>query len=94
VSLPLDLEGTSFQLSVWQALRATPLGESATYSEIACRIDVPNAAHSVLQACLANRVAVVIPCHRAVGDGGLGEYRWGLERKRLLLDREIRHSAV
>jgi len=94
VSLPLDLEGTPFQLSVWQALRAIPLGQSATYSEIACHIGVTNAAHSVLQACLANRVAVVIPCHRAVGDGGLGEYRWGLERKRLLLDREIRYSAV
>jgi AraC family transcriptional regulator of adaptative response/methylated-DNA-[protein]-cysteine methyltransferase len=90
VSLPLDLDGTPFQLNVWRALQAIPLGRSVTYSEIAYRIGVPNASHSVLQACLANRIAVVIPCHRAVGDHGPGEYRWGLERKRLLLDREIR----
>lgn len=93
VGLPLDLEGTPFQLSVWQELRAIPLGQSATYSEIAGRIGTPNAAHAVLQACLANRVAVVVPCHRALDDGGLGDYRWGLERKRLLLDRKIRYSA-
>jgi AraC family transcriptional regulator of adaptative response/methylated-DNA-[protein]-cysteine methyltransferase len=94
VSLPVDLEGTPFQLSVWQALRSIPLGQSATYSEIAGRIDAPDAAHEVSQACLANRVALAVPCHRAVDDGGLGDYRWGLERKRMLLDREIRHLAV
>jgi len=94
VSLPVDLEGTPFQLSVWQALRSIPRGQSATYSEIASRIGAPDAAHEVSQACLANRVALAVPCHRAVDDGGLGDYRWGLERKRMLLDREIRHSAV
>jgi AraC family transcriptional regulator of adaptative response/methylated-DNA-[protein]-cysteine methyltransferase len=93
VSLPLDLEGSPFQLSVWQALRAIPPGQSATYSEIASRVGAPNAAHAVLQACLANRVAVAVPCHRALADGGLSDYRWGLERKRLLLDRETRYSA-
>jgi AraC family transcriptional regulator, regulatory protein of adaptative response / methylated-DNA-[protein]-cysteine methyltransferase len=93
VSLPLDLEGSPFQLSVWQALRAIPLGQSATYGEIASHVGAPNAAHAVLQACLANRVAVVVPCHRALDDGGLGDYRWGLERKRLLLDRETQYSA-
>ena len=74
--------------------RLASIASHPAHSEIASRIGAPNAAHSVLQACLANRIAVVIPCHRAVGDGGLGEYRWGLERKRLLLDREIRYSAV
>jgi AraC family transcriptional regulator of adaptative response/methylated-DNA-[protein]-cysteine methyltransferase len=93
VGLPLDLVGSPFQLSVWQALRAIPLGQSATYSEIASHVGAPNAAHAVVQACLANRIAVVVPCHRAVDDGGLGDYRWGLKRKRLLLDRETRSLA-
>jgi O-6-methylguanine DNA methyltransferase len=74
VSLPLYLQGTPLQLSVWQALQAIPVGETATYKEIARRIGAPNAAYSVLQACLANKIAVAIPCHRAVGDrGGLGQ---------------------
>jgi O-6-methylguanine DNA methyltransferase len=65
-----------------------PLGQSATYSEIASRIGAPNAAPAVSVACLANRIALVVPCHRAVDDGDLGDYRWGLERKRMLLGRE------
>jgi AraC family transcriptional regulator, regulatory protein of adaptative response / methylated-DNA-[protein]-cysteine methyltransferase len=89
VSLPLDLQGTPFQLSVWQALQAMPVGETATYKEIARRIGAPNAVYSVLQACLDNKIAVVIPCHRVVGNHGeFGEYRWGWKRKRALLDRE------
>jgi AraC family transcriptional regulator, regulatory protein of adaptative response / methylated-DNA-[protein]-cysteine methyltransferase len=76
VSLPLDLAGTPFQLSVWRALRAIPLGQSATYSEIASRIGAPNAAPAVSLACLANKIALVVPCHRAADGGGLGYYRW------------------
>jgi O-6-methylguanine DNA methyltransferase len=74
---------------VWQALRAIPVGEPATYKEIARRIGAPNAVYSVLQACLENKIAVAIPCHRVVGNHSeFGEYRWGWKRKRALLDRE------
>lgn len=87
--LPLDLRGTAFQQRVWQALREIPPGETATYSEIARRIGAPGAARAVGQACAENRLAIVIPCHRAIrSDGGLSGYRWGLDRKRALLDLE------
>lgn len=87
--LPLDIQGTAFQQRVWAALRAIPPGNTATYAEIAARIGQPGAARAVGRACGANPVAVAIPCHRAVrGDGGLGGYRWGLARKRRLLERE------
>ncbi|HET7273632.1 MAG TPA: methylated-DNA--[protein]-cysteine S-methyltransferase [Longimicrobiaceae bacterium] len=87
--LPLDLVGTDFQRRVWRALREIPLGTTATYSEIAERIDRPQAVRAVASACAANRIAVLIPCHRAVRkDGGLGGYRWGVDRKKRLLEME------
>lgn len=89
LDLPLDLRGTAFQERVWRALQEIPAGETASYAEIARRIGAPKAARGVAQACAANSLAVAIPCHRVVRtDGGLAGYRWGLERKRALLDRE------
>jgi AraC family transcriptional regulator of adaptative response/methylated-DNA-[protein]-cysteine methyltransferase len=87
--LPLDLRGTAFQMRVWQELRRIPLGETRTYGEIARTIGRPKASRAVGQACARNHVAVVVPCHRAVGtDKSLRGYRWGTRRKRALLDRE------
>ena len=87
--LLLDVRGTTFQQRVWQALREIPAGSTATYAEIATRIGVPRAVRAVAQACAANPIAVAIPCHRVVrSDGGLSGYRWGVERKRRLLERE------
>ena len=89
LSLPLDVQGTAFQQRVWQALRAIPAGQTASYAEIAQRIGAPSAARAVAQACAANTLAVAIPCHRVVrNDGALSGYRWGVERKRALLTRE------
>lgn len=89
LDLPLDVRGTEFQQRVWQALRKIPAGSRATYAEIAKQIGLPRAARAVGQACGANPLAVAIPCHRAVrSDGSLSGYRWGVERKRALLDRE------
>src|SRR5262245_42300087 len=93
--LPLDIQGTAFQRRVWEALRAIPPGCTATYSQIAARIGRPKAVRAVGSACAANPIAVAIPCHRAVrADGGLGGYRWGLTRKRALLDRERECSTL
>ncbi|OOG41507.1 bifunctional DNA-binding transcriptional regulator/O6-methylguanine-DNA methyltransferase Ada [Rhodanobacter sp. C05] len=87
--LPLDVRGTAFQQRVWQALREIPPGATASYSEVATRIGSPRAVRAVAQACAANALAVAIPCHRVVrSDGGLSGYRWGVERKRALLERE------
>ena len=87
--LPLDPRGTPFQLEVWQALREIPAGTTASYSEVARRIGAPASARAVAQACAANALAVAIPCHRVVRtDGSLSGYRWGVERKRVLLARE------
>ncbi|MBC7831111.1 MAG: bifunctional DNA-binding transcriptional regulator/O6-methylguanine-DNA methyltransferase Ada [Hyphomicrobium sp.] len=89
LALPLDVRGTAFQQQVWAALREIPPGETATYGEIARRIGKPAAVRAVGTACGANRIAVAIPCHRVVGiDGKLTGYRWGVQRKRSLLDRE------
>ena len=89
LDLPLDIGGTAFQHRVWAALRAIPVGTTATYAEIARAIGEPAAVRAVAQACGANRLAVAIPCHRVVrSDGSLSGYRWGVERKRDLLDRE------
>lgn len=89
LDLPLDIAGTAFQQRVWQALRAIPAGMTASYAEIARRIGAPSAVRAVAQACAANKIAVAIPCHRVVrNDGALSGYRWGVERKRALLDRE------
>ncbi len=87
--LPLDVRGTAFQQRVWRALTRIAPGETVTYSELARRIGSPSAARAVAQACGSNPVAVAIPCHRVVGaDGTLTGYRWGIERKRVLLERE------
>jgi len=89
LDLPLDVRGTAFQQRVWQALREIPAGATASYAEIAARIGSPKAVRAVAQACAANALAVAIPCHRVVrNDGGLSGYRWGVERKRALLERE------
>ncbi|MEN6602027.1 MAG: bifunctional DNA-binding transcriptional regulator/O6-methylguanine-DNA methyltransferase Ada, partial [Bryobacteraceae bacterium] len=91
VSLPLDIRGTAFQQQVWRVLREIPVGATMSYAEIARRIGAPKSVRAVGQACGANSLAVAIPCHRAVRiDGQLGGYRWGIERKRALLDREAR----
>ncbi len=87
--LPLDIRGTAFQQRVWNALRNIPVGTTMTYSEIAAMIGAAHAQRAVAQACGANPAAVLVPCHRVVrADGGLGGYRWGVERKRVLLARE------
>ncbi|MDP3746121.1 MAG: bifunctional DNA-binding transcriptional regulator/O6-methylguanine-DNA methyltransferase Ada [Phenylobacterium sp.] len=89
LDLPLDVRGTAFQQRVWQALRDIPAGETAGYLDIATKIGAPKAVRAVAQACAANHIAVAIPCHRVVRtDGALSGYRWGVERKRALLDRE------
>ena len=86
---PLDLVGTPLQQQVWQALQAIPVGSTLTYTDLAVRVGRPQAVRAVASACAANRLAVVIPCHRVVGrSGSLTGYRWGLDRKRLLLDME------
>lgn len=89
LQLPLDIQGTAFQLRVWQALQSIPAGSTTTYTEIAQRIGRPGAVRAVAQACGANPLAVAIPCHRVVRlDGDLAGYRWGISRKSELLHRE------
>jgi AraC family transcriptional regulator, regulatory protein of adaptative response / methylated-DNA-[protein]-cysteine methyltransferase len=89
LDLPLDIRGTAFQQRVWQALREIPAGQTTSYSEIAQRIGEPKSARAVAQACGANKIAVAIPCHRVLrNDGALSGYRWGVERKRALLEKE------
>ena len=89
LDLPLDIRGTAFQQKVWAALSAIPAGRTATYTEIARAIGQPKAVRAVAQACGANPLAIAIPCHRVVrSDGDLSGYRWGVERKRKLIDRE------
>jgi AraC family transcriptional regulator of adaptative response/methylated-DNA-[protein]-cysteine methyltransferase len=87
--LPLDIRGTAFQRRVWAALRAIPAGERASYAEVARRIGRPGSARAVARACASNLLAVAVPCHRVVRkDGEPGGYRWGVERKLALLQRE------
>lgn len=89
LDLPLDIRGTAFQRRVWQALMQVPVGSTVTYSDVARQIGQPTAVRAVAQACGANRLAVAIPCHRVVRvGGGLSGYRWGVDRKRRLLDAE------
>jgi AraC family transcriptional regulator, regulatory protein of adaptative response / methylated-DNA-[protein]-cysteine methyltransferase len=89
LDLPLDVRGTAFQQRVWAALRAIPAGSTATYAQIAQAIGAPRATRAVAGACAANNLAVAIPCHRVIrNDGALSGYRWGVDRKRRLLDRE------
>ncbi len=87
--LPLDIRGTAFQQRVWQALRKIPAGSTISYAQMAKRIGSPKAIRAVAGACAANPIAIAIPCHRVVRtDGDLSGYRWGIERKRMLLERE------
>jgi len=89
LDLPLDIRGTAFQARVWRALQKIPPGKTATYSEIAAALGQTQSVRAVAQACASNKLAVVVPCHRVVRrDGDLAGYRWGIERKRALLDRE------
>jgi AraC family transcriptional regulator of adaptative response/methylated-DNA-[protein]-cysteine methyltransferase len=88
-NLPLDIQGTAFQARVWKYLRTIPQGETRTYSEVAEAIGQPSAVRAVANACGANPIALAIPCHRVIRTGGaLGGYRWGLDRKRMILGRE------
>ena len=91
--MPLDLRGTAFQLRVWQALRTIPRGETRTYSQLARELGIPNSTRAVARACATNRVSLMVPCHRVVGvSGSLTGYRWGVERKRQILEAEKRSS--
>jgi len=93
--LPLDIRGTAFQTRVWRALQRIPLGRTATYAEIARALGQPKAVRAVAQACAANNLALLVPCHRVIReDGDLAGYRWGLERKRALLEREREAAAA
>ena len=87
--LPLDVRGTPFQQKVWTALRKIPVGVTTTYSDLAARIGDPKAVRAVASACASNKLAVAIPCHRVLrSDGSLSGYRWGVQRKRSLIERE------
>jgi len=93
--LPLDLRGTAFQVRVWRFLLAVPEGAVVSYGEVARGIGAPKAVRAAASACAANRIAVLVPCHRVLrGDGGLGGYRWGLDRKRTLIDAERARRAA
>jgi AraC family transcriptional regulator, regulatory protein of adaptative response / methylated-DNA-[protein]-cysteine methyltransferase len=92
LELPLDFHGTAFQQRVWQALTGIPVGSTASYTDIAQRIGAPKSVRAVARACGANAIAVAVPCHRVIrSDGALSGYRWGVERKQALLEREGAH---
>jgi AraC family transcriptional regulator, regulatory protein of adaptative response / methylated-DNA-[protein]-cysteine methyltransferase len=94
LDLPLDLRATAFQMKVWRYLQSIPYGSVKSYSEVAIDLDQPKAARAVARACATNKVALLIPCHRVIrGSGDLAGYKWGLARKRTLLDQE-RRSGV
>jgi AraC family transcriptional regulator of adaptative response/methylated-DNA-[protein]-cysteine methyltransferase len=93
--LPLDVSGTYFQKEVWAALQTIPMGQTRTYWQLAQQLKRPTAVRAVANACGANPVAVVVPCHRVVGsDGQLRGYRWGVERKQKLLDLEAKQCSL
>jgi AraC family transcriptional regulator of adaptative response/methylated-DNA-[protein]-cysteine methyltransferase len=95
VDLPLDIRATVFQMRVWHYLQSIPYGDVQSYGEVASGIGLPAATRAVANACAANPVAVVIPCHRVIrGTGELGGYRWGMARKRVLIDRERAAKGV
>lgn len=92
--LHLDLRGTTFQIAVWRNLQKIPRGRTASYREVAEQLGSPRAARAVAAACAANRLAILVPCHRVVrGDGSLSGYRWGVARKRALLEAESASAA-
>ncbi len=93
--LPLDLRGTAFQIRVWRFLLRIPEGSLLSYAELAAGIGAPRAIRATASACAANRISVLVPCHRVLrADGGLGGYRWGIARKRVLIDRERARRAL
>jgi AraC family transcriptional regulator, regulatory protein of adaptative response / methylated-DNA-[protein]-cysteine methyltransferase len=95
LDLPLDVRGTAFQQRVWQALQQIPVGQTVSYADVAQRIGSPKAVRAVAGACAANHLAVAIPCHRVVrNDGSLSGYAWGVERKRMLLEREATNTMI
>jgi AraC family transcriptional regulator of adaptative response/methylated-DNA-[protein]-cysteine methyltransferase len=95
INLPLDLRGTAFQLRVWNALQQIPAGETRTYSQLATEMGIPSSTRAVARACATNRVSVLVPCHRVIGtSGSLTGYRWGVERKRQLLEAETKGAAL
>jgi AraC family transcriptional regulator, regulatory protein of adaptative response / methylated-DNA-[protein]-cysteine methyltransferase len=92
LDLPLDIRATAFQMRVWKYLQQIPYGDVQSYSEVAAAIGARTAVRAVAQACASNPVAVVVPCHRVIrADGAAGGYRWGLPRKRALIDSERVH---
>jgi AraC family transcriptional regulator of adaptative response/methylated-DNA-[protein]-cysteine methyltransferase len=93
--VPLDLRGTTFQIQVWRFLLGVPEGDVVSYKEVASGIGAPKSVRAAASACASNRIAVLVPCHRVLrSDGGLGGYRWGVDRKRVLIDRErTRHAS-
>jgi AraC family transcriptional regulator of adaptative response/methylated-DNA-[protein]-cysteine methyltransferase len=94
LDVPLDMRGTPFQREVWRALRAIPVGYTTTYADLAASLDRPGSARAVGAACGANPLAIIVPCHRVVSrDGSLTGYRWGVERKQVLLQREAEMRA-
>ena len=89
VEVSLDIRGTNFQQEVWYMLKQIPTGVTMSYTEVAKKMGRPKSARAVAQACAANKLAVVVPCHRVLrSDGTLSGYRWGVERKRVLLEKE------
>jgi AraC family transcriptional regulator of adaptative response/methylated-DNA-[protein]-cysteine methyltransferase len=95
LDLPLDVAATAFQRCVWEHLQDIPHGATRTYSDVARALGRPRATRAVARACATNPVSIVIPCHRVVrGDGSLAGYRWGIERKRALLEQEKRSSRA
>lgn len=94
--IPLDIQnGTPFQRRVWELLRAIPCGQTRTYADLARKLGQPTATRAIARACAANPIAVLVPCHRVVrSDGGLGGYRWGIERKRALLALEQQYATL
>jgi AraC family transcriptional regulator of adaptative response/methylated-DNA-[protein]-cysteine methyltransferase len=94
LDLPADVVATAFQRRIWEALRTIPFGTTRTYSEVARLLGKPSAARAVGHACATNPISIIVPCHRVIRtDGSLGGYRWGLDRKKLLLDQERRIAA-
>ena len=94
-TVPVDIRATAFQWRVWQALQRIPRGQTRSYAQIAADIGAPRAVRAVASACARNRLAIVVPCHRVIrADGSLGGYRWGIARKRGLLDREAALSTA
>ena len=94
LNLPLDVRGTAFQERVWKVLQEVPVGATVSYAEVARRIGTPKSVRAVAAACAANKLAVAIPCHRVIrNDGSLSGYAWGVDRKRILLDREASQNS-